>query len=261
MDMFISSLNDGFVKMPETDFYLTGSDKVDTYKRRADECIAKLSTKKATVEESALKRYVYTASLMAKVEHSVFNIENFRNVDYEELVSIGILAVQVLVKNKTPEQLAKYNDIYIATAVRWAIRNELRIRYPWYRLKNFDDDRAHATEYADKGMDYQTAMVRETVYETFKLMYYQHRAMSATPLDFVVDDKSRERVGEYIETTWNAIQRAIKQMPDAERAFAEEFFAEESKASDVVRRHSVVAIQNAFNHIREELNRSGEFGY
>lgn len=50
-------------------------------------------------------------------------------VDYEELVSIGILAIQVLIKNKTPEQLERYNSAYIATAVRWAIRNELRIRY------------------------------------------------------------------------------------------------------------------------------------
>jgi hypothetical protein len=41
-------------------------------------------------------------------------------VEYEELMSIGIIAVQALIKGKTPEQLENYNDAYIATAVRWA---------------------------------------------------------------------------------------------------------------------------------------------
>ena len=35
-------------------------------------------------------------------------------------------------EGETPEQLAKYNAAYVATAVRWAMRNELRIRYKWY---------------------------------------------------------------------------------------------------------------------------------
>lgn len=50
-------------------------------------------------------------------------------IEYEELVSIGIIAVQTLIKGKSEEQLARYNDAYIGTAVKWAIRNELRHRY------------------------------------------------------------------------------------------------------------------------------------
>ena len=56
-------------------------------------------------------------------------------VECEELVSIGIIAIQALIKNKSDEQLEKYNTSYIGTAVRWAIRNELRNRYKWYTLK------------------------------------------------------------------------------------------------------------------------------
>ena len=54
--------------------------------------------------------------------------------DYEELLSIAILASNVLLKNKTLEIIKKYNAAYLVTAMTWAIRNELKIRYPVYDL-------------------------------------------------------------------------------------------------------------------------------
>ena len=74
--------------------------------------------------KNKLQEYIDIVQKVAKVEHRRIPAHM---VDYEELVSIGILAIQVLIKNKTPEQLERYNAAYIATAVRWAIRNELRI--------------------------------------------------------------------------------------------------------------------------------------
>ena len=60
--------------------------------------------------------------------------------DYEELLSIAILASNVLLKNKTLEIIKKYNAAYLVTAMTWAIRNELKIRYPvydfWFFLSN-----------------------------------------------------------------------------------------------------------------------------
>ena len=83
--------------------------------------------------QNKIKEYITIVEKVAKVEHR--RIPSHM-VDYEELVSIGIIAVQAMIKNKTPEQLEKYNSSYIATAVRWAIRNELRNRYKWYTLKH-----------------------------------------------------------------------------------------------------------------------------
>ena len=88
------------------------------------------------VDKQKLQEYVDIVQKVASVE--------FRRVpphmlDREELVSIGIIAIQVLINNKTPQQLERYNAAYIATAVRWAIRNELRIRYKWYSLKHQDE--------------------------------------------------------------------------------------------------------------------------
>ena len=76
--------------------------------------------------QAKIKEYISIVEKVARVEHR--RIPSHM-VDYEELVSIGIIAIQAMVKNKSEEQLAKYNDAYMATAVRWAIRNELRNRY------------------------------------------------------------------------------------------------------------------------------------
>ena len=79
-------------------------------------------------DKNKIKEYIEIVQKVAKVEHRRIPAHM---VEYEELLSIGIIAVQVMIKNKTPEQLEHYNGAYIATAVRWAIRNELRIRYKW----------------------------------------------------------------------------------------------------------------------------------
>ena len=78
-----------------------------------------------------LNKYVNIVQAMARTEH-----ERFFNAcempEYEELLAIGIIAVQTMIKNKTPEQLEKYNAFYLASAIQWAIQNELQIRYKWY---------------------------------------------------------------------------------------------------------------------------------
>ena len=96
--------------------------------------------------KSKIKEYLEIVQKVAKVEQR--RIPSHM-VEYEELVSIGIIAIQVLIENKTPEQLERYNAAYIATAVRWAIRNELRIRYKWYSLKHKPDEEYEEEEAVD----------------------------------------------------------------------------------------------------------------
>ena len=106
-------------------------------------------------DKNKLKEYIEIVQKVAKVEHR--RIPSHM-VEYEELLSIGIIAIQALIKNKSEEQLARYNAAYIATAVRWAIRNELRIRYKWYSLKHKADD--DADDESDTSAEGQKAKVR-----------------------------------------------------------------------------------------------------
>ena len=112
------------------------------------------------VRQSNISKYIHIVEKVARVEYR--RIPSHM-VDYEELVSIGTISIQALVNNKTPEEIATLNDAYIATAIRWAIRNELRNRYKWYTLKHtknkeLDED--------GKPLDLSPEKVREAVYET-----------------------------------------------------------------------------------------------
>ena len=99
--------------------------------------------------KTLINQYVGIVQKIARVEHR--RIPNHM-IEYEELVSIGIIAIQTLIKDKTDEQLARYNDAYIGTAVKWAIRNEIRRRYKWYSLKHSNNE-----EGAEEGGEEETS--------------------------------------------------------------------------------------------------------
>ena len=56
--------------------------------------------------KTLIKQYVGIVQKIARVEHR--RIPNHM-IEYEELVSIGIIAVQTLIKGKSEEQLARIN--------------------------------------------------------------------------------------------------------------------------------------------------------
>jgi hypothetical protein len=115
-----------------------------------------------------MKPYIHLVERVARVEYR--RIPQHM-VDYEELLSIGALAVQTLVQNKTTEELARLNISYMATATRWAIRNELRPRHKWYSQKHKNDSDEllettdeNGTPQENTGNNEET--VRQAVYQT-----------------------------------------------------------------------------------------------
>ena len=113
-----------------------------------------------------IKDYIDIIQKVARVEYRRIPAHM---VECEELVSIGIIAIQALIKNKSDEQLEKYNTSYIGTAVRWAIRNELRNRYKWYTLKHKKDtveDEEETPNDNVSSLDVSPTKVREAIYET-----------------------------------------------------------------------------------------------
>ena len=189
-------------------------------------------------------------------------------VDYEELVSIGILAIQVLIKNKTPEQLAKYNTAYIATAVRWAIRNELRIRYKWYSLKHKPDDQ-YDEEEAVEGMDMQKAKVREAVYETILSIDGLAAAASDndSPFDFLKDPHAQPDENAEITEMGRMIREAIAKLPPKERTVVEYRFYRNMQVKDIAKQVGLSSsrvtriVQASLNTVKEYLNSKEQFGY
>ena len=215
------------------------------------------------MNQNLLKQYVSIVQKVAKIEQR--RVPNHM-VEYEELVSIGIIAVQAMIKNKTEEQLAKYNDAYMGTAVKWAIRNELRHRYKWYSLKHKTDKESDDDDTDDV---VSAGKVKEAVYET--ILSIDSLAASATdndsPFDFIKDPSALpDEKAEIIELS-QLIKQAIAKLPQKERTVVEYRFYRNMQAKDIAVQVGLSPsritriIQSALVSIREYLATRGRNDY
>lgn len=209
--------------------------------------------------KSRLKEYVSIVQKVAKIEQR--RVPSHM-IEYEELVSIGIIAVQAMIKNKTEEQLAKYNDSYMGTAVKWAIRNELRHRYKWYSLKHkSEDDSEEDPDNPNK--------VKEAVYESILSIDSLAAAASDndSPFDFIKDPHALpDEKAEIVEMS-RLIKEAIANLPQKERTVVEYRFYRNMQAKDIATMIGLSPsritriIQGALVQIREYLKTKGRQDY
>ena len=226
--------------------------------------------------KTLIKQYIGIVQKIARVEHR--RIPNHM-IEYEELVSIGIIAVQTLIKDKTEEQLANYNEAYIGTAVKWAIRNELRHRYKWYTLKHKKEDGAEDSYVSDvnnseqqsddMGFSISPNKVREAVYDT--ILSIDGLAAAATdnasPFDFIKDPHAMpDEKAEIVEMS-KLIKQAIAKLPQKERTVVEYRFYRNMQAKDIATMVGLSPsritriVQYSLNQIREYLKAKGREDY
>ncbi len=216
-------------------------------------------------DKTNLQNYIDIVQKVARVEHR--RIPSHM-VDYEELLSIGIIAIQVIIKNKTPEQLERYNAAYIATAVRWAIRNELRIRYKWYSLKHKSEEEYDESEAAE-GIDMKQAKVRESIYETVLSIDGLADAASDndSPFDFIKDNRATPDESAEISEMGKMIRAAISKLPAKERTVVEYRFYRNMQVKDIAKQIGLSPsrvtriVQSSLNFVREYLNQREQYGY
>ena len=218
------------------------------------------------VSQNKIKEYISIVEKVAKVEHR--RIPSHM-VDYEELVSIGIIAVQAMIKNKTPEQLEKYNSSYIGTAVRWAIRNELRTRYKWYTLKHNKTDEDAEGSGSEGDLDVSPGKVREAIYETILSIDSIAAASSDndSPFDFIKDPHALPDEKAEISELGKAIREAIATLPQKDRLVVEYRFYRNMQVKEIAEQVGLSSsritriVQSALNHVREYLVAHEHYGY
>ena len=171
-----------------------------------------------------MKPYIHLVERVARVEYR--RIPQHM-VDYEELLSIGALAVQTLVQNKTTEELARLNISYMATATRWAIRNELRTRHKWYsqKHKNDSDELLETTDengnpQENTGNTEET--VRQAVYQTIlSIDSMQTSDDGETSYDCIADKAATPEEALEITELGRAVKAAVQALPSKERHIVE----------------------------------------
>lgn len=206
-----------------------------------------------------LNEYIEIVQKVAKIEQRRIPTHM---VEYEELVSIGIIAVQSMIKGKTDEELERYNSAYIGTAVRWAIRNELRNRYKWYSLKHKKEEDGEAVAETDEdGIEVTPSKVREAVYET--ILSIDSLAMANSdndsPFDFVKDTKAMPDEAAEITEMGRMIKEAIATLPQKDRTIVEYRFYRNMQVKEIARQVGLSSsritriVQASLNAVREYL--------
>ena len=224
------------------------------------------------VQSSKIKEYIELIEKVAKVEQ--LRIPSHM-VEYEELVSIGTIAIQTMIKGKTEQQLARYNNAYIATAVRWAIRNELRNRYKWYSLKNTktveesEDGLAEGETVGEEVEKISPHKVREAIYTTILSIdsLQQANSDSDSPFDFIKDTAALPDEKAEISELGKVIREAIATLPQKDRTIVEYRFYRNMQVKEIAAQVGLSSsritriVQSALNYVREYLQKREHYGY
>lgn len=222
--------------------------------------------------QAKIKDYLELIEKVAKIEQR--RIPSHM-VEYEELVSIGTIAIQTMIKGKTEQQLARYNNAYIATAVRWAIRNELRNRYKWYSLKNTKSAEESDGEFegssgeGEDGEKISPHKVREAIYTTILSIDSLQQANSDndSPFDFIKDTSALPDERAEISELGKVIREAIATLPQKDRTIVEYRFYRNMQVKEIAAQVGLSSsritriVQSALNYVREYLQKREHFGY
>lgn len=202
-----------------------------------------MSSENKTINKFNIKDYQELIDTLAKVEYKKLSSKHL--IDFSELVNIGTQVVHKLCANTPPDT---YNKSYISTAIKWAIRNEVRRRYKWYVLKN----RTEAT-YIDEE---NQCNIREAVYKT--ILSVDEMAEGDNPTQIRDLKKNPEEKILFSELS-ESIKAAIKNLPPRERELIECKFFNDKKLREISDEFNLSPsrisriIQSGLNKIRKEL--------
>lgn len=193
-----------------------------------------------------LKEYKELIDTIAKVEFQKFS--SFRLIELPELVNIGNHTLYILLKNHSKEQ---FNNTYLATAIKWAIRNEVRRRYKWYTLKN---SRKNSVD--DEG----ETNVREEVYKT--ILSIEEMQEAEVPTQIKALDNTPEENIELLELK-HEIMEAMKKLSPRERELIECKFFQNKKLKEISEEFDISQsrisriIQAGLDKIKKDLKKQG----
>jgi RNA polymerase sigma factor (sigma-70 family) len=201
-----------------------------------------------------VKDYVELIETVARVEYS--RLPNHL-IDHSELVNIGAIAIHVLL---TSNPDTEYNITYLSTAMKWAIRNELRHRYKWYSLKTTTQTEETKDNDDDGESGVSRAQVREAVYET--ILSVDGMMEGENPQELRDDSYTPEEKSELREMA-RIVKECISRLPDRDRQIVEARFYQNKKMReigdmfDISPSRTSRVVQSALDKVKRELSRRG----
>ncbi len=193
-----------------------------------------------------LRDYKNLIETIAKVEYQKFSVSHL--IDLPELINIGNHTLYILFKNNPPEN---YNNTYLSTAIKWAIRNEVRRRYKWYTLKNRKQKLQEAEEEQE---------LRVEVYKT--ILSIDEMQEAEVPTQIKAEDRTPEESIEFAELKEHILE-SMKKLPRRERELIEYKFFKEKKLREISEEFDISQsrisriIQAGLDKIKKDLKKQG----
>lgn len=197
-----------------------------------------------TDQKVNLREYKDLIEMIAKVEYQKFSVSHL--IELPELINIGNHTLYILFKKKSPDH---YNNTYLTTAIKWAIRNEVRRRYKWYSLKN-----KKQTE-----EDYD-ASIREDVYKS--ILSIDEMQDAEVPTQIKSEDRSPEECVELLELKGEILE-SMKKLSPREKELIECKFFKDKKLREISDEFHISQsrisriIQSGLDKIKKDLARQG----
>ena len=191
-----------------------------------------------------LREYKNLVETIAKIEYQKFSVSHL--IELPELINIGNHTLYLLFKNNKPEN---YNNTYLSTAIKWAIRNEVRRRYKWYSLKNRKQEEADSEQ-----------EVRVEVYKT--ILSIDEMQDAEVPTQIKADERTPEESIEFAELKAEILE-SMKKLPKRERELIEYKFFKEKKLREIAEEFDISQsrisriIQSGLDKIKKDLKKQG----
>jgi RNA polymerase sigma factor (sigma-70 family) len=211
--------------------------------------------------QKTVNDYVDLIETVARVEYS--RLPNHL-IDFSEIVNIGAIAIHVLLTSN-PER--EFNVTYLSTAIKWAIRNELRYRYKWYSLKQVSmessqdgDTAAGEDDEISGGFEVEKTKVREAIYET--ILSVDGMMEAENPHEIRDNAYTPEECTEVKEMA-KIVRDAISKLPEREKQIIEARFFKNMKMREIGETFGVSPsrtsriVQSGLDKIKLELQRRG----
>ncbi len=210
----------------------------------------KLDIKTKADIRKCLSQYNELIETIAKIEFK--KLSSSYLIDFSELVNIG---TQVVHHFCTTTDITKFNNSYISTAIKWAIRNEVRRRYKWYSQKTKNDN----INLTQKEAEEANNDIREAIYKT--ILSIDEMADAENPTQIKDNARTPEELVTFNEIS-AAIKEAMKKLPQREHDLIEAKFFYDKKLRELSVDFNISPsrisriIQSGLNKIRKELEKN-----
>ena len=182
---------------------------------------------------------IYT---IARIEYS--RLQGSHVMDFTELLAIGRLVINDLIEDEANQ----YNISYMSTAIKWAIRNEIRRRYKWYVAK----------EEKTSGEKHD----RESVYTT--ILSINELQEQENPIQIIDNSITPDKKCEF-EDLNILIQESIQKLPQRERSIIESRFYNDKQIKEIAEEFKISPsrisriIQSGVDKIKRDLQKQEAF--